>query len=124
MATEVLCDRFTVKSVYSTEDRYVIVKQTDFSSKTANITIDIHTQLLDIKPNDLTDIIIYRDAVEESEVPIEYKYLVTGKMYEVNTKNGITEYLGSFGGLQFVLKTEKQIDLDDNCDFSLGIRKY
>ncbi|KAM0687129.1 DNA-directed RNA polymerases I [Conglomerata obtusa] len=125
MATELLSDRFTIQTVDQSDQRYAIIRKIDMSSSNASITLDIHSQLIDLNPSNSVDVLLYHGIVDDNDVPVEYNYLVVGRMYEMKNDGDKIVYYGSFGGMQFVLKSINNVAmLDDRCDVSLAIRKY
>ncbi|KAM0677042.1 hypothetical protein BDAP_002418 [Binucleata daphniae] len=125
MTVEVYSNRFKVQEVEESDQRYKVVKKVNMVSDNSSIIIDVHTNLIDIKNDAVLNIIIYKGDINEKEIPEDYNYLVCGKLYEMNIHAEMVEYIGSFGGMQFILKSDKAIEeLDDRCDITLGIQTY
>lgn len=125
MAVEVYLNRFKVANVEESDQRYAVVKKAKLNSDNSTIILDFHSQLIDLKDDAVLNLIIYKGNDGEDQIPDEYNYLVCGKLYEMNIRSDMVEYIGSFGGMQFVLQSDKAInELDDRSDIMLGIQMY
>lgn len=125
MTNEVYNNRFQVQSIEDSDQRYKVVKKVKLVSDTVTITMDVHVNLIDLKNDAILNLVMYKGEIDEDKIPEEYTYLVCGKIYETKIHTNMYEYIGSFGGMQFVMNCDSAIqDLDDRSDITLGIQAY
>lgn len=123
MITEILSSRFQVTSVDTTPEQYKNIRIATFTNKAQTITIDYNCKIFSLTSNAMVDILLYNTAIENEDVPLDFEYLMVGKMYEVNNDKGYV-YSGSFGGLKFEMRCEEEMkELNDNCDIAIAIKK-
>lgn len=113
---EVLNGQFEIEQFDPDGQLYTKVRKVILKSKNYKLYLDYNCILLNLKENDIVDLVIYKGEAVEELIPVEYNYVCQGMCYkQTNSKTFI-----SFGGL--LLEIEGYIDICDSDEVCLAVK--